>query len=78
MNRVLKALVPTILLAELVVIVSATAVWALMSELHAGKYMIMGAEAVDMVGAAFLTAVIFRLAWRAEGRMNAEVPVTTE
>ena len=78
MNRVLKALVPTILLAELAVIVSATAVWALMSELHAGKYMIMGAEAVDMIGAAFLTAVIFRLAWRAEGRMTAEVPITNQ
>ncbi|MEH6809255.1 MAG: hypothetical protein V7651_10400 [Hyphomonas oceanitis] len=78
MNRFFKALVPTILLAELAVITSATAVWALMSELHAGKYLIMGAEVVDMVGAAFLAAVIFRLAWRAEGRMSAEVPVTTE
>ncbi|MBU1286497.1 MAG: hypothetical protein KJ871_02100 [Alphaproteobacteria bacterium] len=78
MNRVLKALVPTILLAELAVITSATAVWALMSELHADKYMILGAEAVDMVGAAFLTVVIYRLAWRAEARMNAEITVPND
>jgi nitrogen fixation/metabolism regulation signal transduction histidine kinase len=72
MNRFLKALVPTILLAELALITSATAVWALMSELHAGKYVILGAEAVDVVAAVVLSVVIFRLAWRAEGRMNTE------
>ena len=70
MNRFLKALVPTLLLSQLALITSATAIWALLSEMHAGKYVILGAELVDMVGAMLLAVVIFRLAWRAEARMD--------
>ena len=70
MNRFLKALVPTLLLSQLALITSATAIWALLSEMHAGKYVILGAELVDVVGAMLLAVVIFRLAWRAEARMD--------
>jgi len=74
MNRVLKALVPTVLLAQLALITSATAVWAILSEMHAGKYMIMGAEAIDVVASAVLAVIIFRRAFDAEERMT-QIPV---
>jgi hypothetical protein len=74
MNRFLKALVPTLLLAELALITSATAVWAILSELHAGKYTIMGAEVIDVVASAILAVIIFRRAFDAEERMT-QIPV---
>ncbi|KCZ91722.1 hypothetical protein [Hyphomonas johnsonii] len=72
MNRFFKALVPTLLLTELALISSATAVWAILSEMHAGKYVVFGAEILDVIGAVLLSVVIFRMAWRSEGRMNLE------
>ncbi|MEQ8299110.1 MAG: hypothetical protein RH945_01060 [Hyphomonas sp.] len=77
MNRVLKALVPTVLLAQLALITSATAVWAILSEMHAGKYMIMGAEAIDVVASAVLAVIIFRRAFEAEERMT-QIPVQND
>tara|TARA_R110000823_G_scaffold314888_1_gene444924 strand:+ start:753 stop:986 length:234 start_codon:yes stop_codon:yes gene_type:complete len=77
MNRVLKALVPTVLLAQLALITSATAVWAMLSEMHAGKYMIMGAEAIDVVASAVLAVIIFRRAFEAEERMT-QIPVQND
>ena len=77
MNRVLKALVPTVLLAQLALITSATAIWAILSEMHAGKYMIMGAEAIDVVASAVLAVIIFRRAFEAEERMT-QIPVQND
>lgn len=77
MNRFFKALIPTLLLTELALVTSATAVWALLSELHAGKYMIMGAEAIDLVASAVLAVIIFRRAFDSEARMM-QVPVQND
>jgi hypothetical protein len=77
MNRFLKALVPTVLLAELALITSATAVWAILSEMHAGKHVIMGAEAIDVVASVILAVVIFRRAFEAEERMM-QIPVEND
>ncbi|WP_415106440.1 hypothetical protein [Hyphomonas sp.] len=77
MNRFFKALVPTLLLAELALITSATAVWAVLSELHAGKYIIMGAEAIDLVASAVLAVIIFRRAFDSEARMT-QIPVEND
>jgi len=77
MNRFLKALVPTVLLTELALITSATAVWAILSEFHAGKYVIMGAEAIDLAAIAVLSVFIFRRAFDAEARMI-QIPVEND
>lgn len=77
MNRFFKALIPTLLLTELALITSATAIWAVLSELHAGKYMIMGAEAIDVIATAMLAVVIFRRAFNAEERMM-QIPVEND
>jgi hypothetical protein len=77
MNRFFKALIPTLLLTELALVTSATAVWALLSELHAGKYVIMGAEAIDLVASAVLAVIIFRRAFDSETRMI-QVPVEND
>ena len=77
MNRFFKALIPTLLLTELALITSATAVWALLSELHAGKYMIMGAEAIDLAATAVLAVIIFRRAFDSEARMM-QIPVQND
>ena len=77
MNRFFKALIPTLLLTELALVTSATAIWALLSELHAGKYMIMGAEAIDLVASAVLAVIIFRRAFDSEARMM-QIPVQND
>tara|TARA_R110001592_G_scaffold39_1_gene236 strand:- start:317 stop:550 length:234 start_codon:yes stop_codon:yes gene_type:complete len=77
MNRFFKALIPTLLLTELALVTSATAIWALLSELHAGKYTIMGAEAIDLVASAVLAVIIFRRAFDSEARMM-QIPVQND
>lgn len=77
MNRFFKALISTLLLTELALITSATAIWVVLSELHAGKYMIMGAEAIDVIAIAMLAVVIFRRALNAEERMM-QIPVEND
>ena len=77
MTRFFKALIPTLLLTELALITSATAVWALLSELHAGKYMIMGAEAIDLAASAVLAVIIFRRAFESEARMT-QIPIEND
>lgn len=77
MNRVFKALISTVLLTELALITSATSVWAILSEMHAGRYVIIGAEAIDLVAMAILAVFIFRRAFDAETRML-QIPVETD
>ena len=77
MNRFFKALIPTLLLTELALVTSATAIWALLSELHAGKYTIMGAEAIDLVASVVLAVIIFRRAFDSEARMM-QIPVQND
>ena len=72
MNRVFKALVPTILLTEIADLTFMTATWAILAELHFPNSVIFGGEAVTLVGIVIIGITIFRRAYWAEGRIAAE------
>ena len=72
MNRVLKALVPTILLTEIAALTFMTATWAILAELHFPNSVIFGGEAATIIGIAIIGIAIFRRAYWAEGRIAAD------
>jgi hypothetical protein len=73
MGRFLKALVMTLLIMEITAIVALTAVWALLSELHASQIFINIALGLSGAGLCVLAVVVFRRARAAELRLEGDV-----
>ena len=74
MGRFLKALVMTLLLMEITAIVALTAVWTILSELHASHTITNMALGITAVGLCILAAEAFRRALAAERRLEGETP----
>ena len=64
MGPLFKAIIPAALLTEIAAIVFFTATWSILAEMHFGKSVILGGEAVTAIGVA-----VFRRAIRSEKRM---------
>lgn len=64
MKRVLSALIPTILISEIIAVTLMAATWVLLSALHASTGMLIGGEIVTVLGVAVLAVIIFRRAMR--------------
>ncbi|HPF23654.1 MAG: hypothetical protein R3C08_15350 [Hyphomonas sp.] len=71
MGPVLKAMIPAALLTEIAAIVFMTATWSILAEMHFGKSVILGGEAVTAIGVAAIAVAVFRRAIRSEKRMAA-------
>jgi len=69
MGPTIKALVPAVLLAEIAAIVFFTATWSILAEMHFGKSVILGGEAVTAIGVAAIAVAVFRRAIRSEKQM---------
>lgn len=74
MGRLVRAFVATFLLIEIAGIVLGTSVWVILAEFHASLPVIIGAEAIAMLGVLALAAVIFRRALAAEIRIETGEP----
>jgi len=72
MGRFLKALVMTFLLMEITAIVSLTAIWIVLSRLHASPSVLIGGIATASVGLCLLAFFVFRRALAAEERLQTE------
>jgi hypothetical protein len=70
MGRILKALISTVLIIEIATIFSETTVWALVSELHLPGVVMMPALVVTGLAMLVLGVQVFRMALRAERRME--------
>ncbi|MEZ5946005.1 MAG: hypothetical protein R3C04_03995 [Hyphomonas sp.] len=64
MNRVLKALVPTVLLTEIAGLTFFTATWSILAELHFPNSVILGGEVVTALGVLAIAVAIYRRAYR--------------
>lgn len=71
MGPILKAMIPAALLTEIAAIVFMTATWSILAEMHFGKSVILGGEAVTAIGVAAIAVAVFRRAIRSEKRMAA-------
>jgi hypothetical protein len=69
MGPILKAMIPAALLTEIAAIVFMTATWSILAEMHFGKSVILGGEAVTAIGVAAIAVAVFRRAIRSEKRM---------
>lgn len=69
MGPTIKALVPAVLLTEIAAIVFFTATWSILAEMHFGKSVILGGEAVTAIGVAAIAVAVFRRAIRSEKQM---------
>lgn len=74
MGRLLRALLATFLLTEIIAVFLGTSVWAILAELHASLPFVIGAEVVAGVAILALAVMIFRRALSAEQRIEAGVP----
>lgn len=72
MGVYVKALVVTTLLMEIATLVSLTAVWAVLTELHVASAIVFSALVLTGVMLIVPARIVFRLAVRAEHRMVAE------
>jgi len=70
MGRILKALVSTVLIIEIASIFSETTVWVVVSELHLPGVVMIPALVLTGLGMLVLAVPVFRLALRAERRME--------
>lgn len=73
MGRTLRALVATLLMVEIAAIFFGTSIWAILSGLHAGPAVILGAEALAALFVLALGVVIFRRALAAERSIEADL-----
>ena len=71
MGPTVKALIPAVLLTEIAAIVFFTATWSILAEMHFGKSVILGGEAITAIGIAAIAVAVFRRAIRSEKRMAA-------
>ena len=71
MGPTIKALIPAVLLTEIAAIVFFTATWAILAEMHFGKSVILGGEAVTAIGVAAIAVAVFRRAILSEKQMAA-------
>jgi hypothetical protein len=69
MGPTIKALIPAVLLTEIAAIVFFTATWSILAEMHFGKSVILGGEAVTAIGVAAIAVAVFRRAIRSEKQM---------
>ena len=72
MGPFFKALIPAVLLTEIAAITFMTATWAILAEMHFGTSVILGGEAVTLIGIAAIAVAVFRRAFRSESRMAAD------
>ena len=73
MGRTLRALVATILLAEITAIFLGTSVWAILSEFHASLPVIWGGEGLAAIGVLAVAIIVFQRAIAAEHRIEAGI-----
>jgi hypothetical protein len=71
MGPTIKALIPAVLLTEIAAIVFFTATWSILAEMHFGKSIILGGEAVTAIGVAAIAVAVFRRAILSEKQMAA-------
>ena len=71
MGPTIKALIPAVLLTEIAAIVFFPAAWAILAEMHFGKSVILGGEAVTAIGVAAIAVAVFRRAILSEKQMAA-------
>ena len=69
MGPLIKAIIPAALLTEIAAIVFLTATWSILAEMHFGKSVILGGEAVTAIGVVAIGVAVFRRAIRSEKRM---------
>jgi hypothetical protein len=77
MGRFLKALVMTLLLMEITAIVALTAVWTVLSELHASQSILFAAPGLTAAGLSVLALIVFRRALHAERLLESEPDIET-
>ena len=75
MGRLVRAFIATFLLIEIAGLVIGTSVWAILAELRASNSIIIGAEALALIGVCVLAVLIFRRALAAETRIETGEPV---
>lgn len=71
MGPLIKAIIPAALLTEIAAIVFFTATWSILAEMHFGKSVILGGEAITAIGVVAIGVAVFRRAIRSEKRMAA-------
>lgn len=74
MGPLIKAIIPAALLTEIAAIVFLTATWSILAEMHFGTSVILGGEAVTMIGVVAIGVAVFRRAIRSEKQMAAGSP----
>ncbi len=74
MGRILRALVATVLIIEIVAIFLGTSTWAILSELHASQQVIIGGEVIAALVTLALAVIVFRRALDAERRIDENIP----
>ena len=74
MGRILRALVATVLIIEIVAVFLGTSTWAILSELHASQQIVIGGEVVAGLVTLALAVIVFRRALDAERRIDENIP----
>ncbi|MFN3499945.1 MAG: hypothetical protein ACK40A_16205 [Pannonibacter indicus] len=74
MGHFFRALIATILLAEIAAIFLGSSVWAILAEFHATVPIMIGGEAIAGLAVLALAVIIFRRAMGAEVRVEAGIP----
>lgn len=72
MGRILRALLITIMMLEIVGMFAGASVWALLSEFHASLPVLIGGEAIAGFGVLVLGVILFQRALASERRLEEE------